>query len=62
MIRSPMSFEAPYGDSGAWAVSSVTSSVVGVPKTAADPEKTSLGTPAAAISSSSVTVPTTLRR
>ena len=36
--------------------------MVGVPNTAAEPEKTSRGTPAAAIISSSTTVPTTLRR
>ena len=57
MTRSAIDFEAPYGDSGACGVSSVTWSTSGVPNTPALEEKTSRSTPDASIPSSSVTVP-----
>jgi len=57
--HSPISFDSPYGDSGAFGESSVTSSVVGVPYTAAEEENTSLSTPARSIALSTLAVPVT---
>ncbi len=57
--HSPMSFDSPYGDSGAFGVSSTTTSTSGVPYTAALDENTALVTPFSAIARSRVAVPVT---
>jgi hypothetical protein len=54
-----MSFDSPYGDAGAFGVSSTTSSTSGVPYTAALDEKTTLSTSHAAIAPRSVAMPVT---